>query len=226
MLEHNSVYPTHQRPNRLASARHAVTGDELSLLLITQHSERGQLLCEALSSAHYRQMTQGNPQQSLAEQIAIHCPELVIIDHEQPERIIGEIRQLLQHQHLPILLFTSDDRSDLITRAIDAGVSAYVVDGWQTRRLRPIIEAAMARHRQISGLREEIERTRSSLAERKTIERAKGILMSNRNISEEEAYHHLRKQAMKTNRKLVDIASAMISAAELLMEPPARHAAG
>lgn len=220
MLKHNPAYPSHQRPNALANARLAVHGDTPRLLLISHHGNRGQLLGEALISANFARFTLGSPQSSLAEQIAIHRPELVIIDHEQPERIIGEIRQLLQQHLVPMLLFTSDDRGELITRAIDAGVCAYVVDGWQSQRLRPIIEAALARHRQLIGLREEIERTRSSLAERKAIERAKGILMSTRKLSEEEAYHHLRKQAMKTNRKLVDIATSIIQAAELLLDQP------
>ena len=105
---------------------------------------------------------------------------------------------------------------DTIRRAVQAGVSAYVVDGLQAQRVRPILEAAIARFEQHRGLQAELDRTRSALEDRKKIERAKGIVMMQRGIGEPAAYGLMRKAAMDQNRRLVEIADSIIAAAELL----------
>ena len=116
----------------------------------------------------------------------------------------------------PIVMFV--DRTDDATMraAISAGVSAYVVDGLTEKRVKPILDIAVARFQAFELLRHELETARLGLAERKTIERAKGILMKLRGLGEEEAYAALRSKAMNDQKKLVEVANAVVTAAELL----------
>ena len=116
----------------------------------------------------------------------------------------------------PVLLFTHDGDSEKIRAATLAGVSAYIVDGMSGERIRPIIDAAVARFEQFHALKRELGDVEEKLAERKVIERAKGILMQSRNLSEEEAYRALRKQAMHTNTRLADVAGQVVALAGLL----------
>jgi response regulator NasT len=116
----------------------------------------------------------------------------------------------------PLVLFAADDAPATISRAVQAGASAYVLDGVRPQRVRSILEAAMARFRQYKALAEELHRARSQLAERKLIERAKGIVMAQRALTEDQAYRLLRKTAMDRNKRMVDIAESIIAASELL----------
>jgi response regulator NasT len=115
-----------------------------------------------------------------------------------------------------MVMFSQDDNGDTIRRAVQAGVSAYVVDGVQAQRVRPIMEAAIARFGEHRRLQAELDRTRSKLEERKKIERAKGVVMMQRGVGEPAAYALMRKAAMDQNRRLVEIADSIITAADLL----------
>ena len=108
----------------------------------------------------------------------------------------------------------------LAGEAIRAGVSAYVVDGLAPKRVKSVLDVAIARFAEFQKLREEVERSRTALAERKVIERAKGILMRQRGIGENEAYQMLRRAAMAQNRRLVDVAESLIGAAQMLSREP------
>ena len=99
---------------------------------------------------------------------------------------------------------------------MDAGVSAYVVDGLKKDRIKPILDTAISRFKAVERLRRELEEARSELAERKIIERAKGILMRQRGIGEPEAYALLRRTAMNQNRRIADVAESLVMAADLL----------
>lgn len=144
-------------------------------------------------------------------------PDVIVIARDKPDKdCLACIQMVSNKQPCPIVMFTDDSDSRIIEAAVKAGVSAYVVDGRQQHRIKPIIEAAVARFRQYQALRDEVEHAKSSLAERKVIDRAKGILMSNRGITEDEAYHSLRKLAMKNNKRLAEVAEGLVSAAELL----------
>jgi response regulator NasT len=113
-------------------------------------------------------------------------------------------------------MFSDANDSALIEAAVQAGVSAYVVDGMQPHRLRPIIEVAIARFREFQALRDELQQTRNKLAERREIEKAKGILMKQKGMAEEEAYQALRKLAMDQGLKIGEVARQLISIAKLL----------
>ena len=145
-------------------------------------------------------------------------PDVVIIDLEAPSRdTLDSLHAVQSTAPRPIVMFTQDDDGATISRATRAGVSAYVVDGISTKRVRPIIDAAIERFQQFRDLAEELEKTRAQLEERKVIDKAKGILMQQRGMSEEEAYKALRSLAMSSNRRLVQVAQGVIDAAALLI---------
>lgn len=145
-------------------------------------------------------------------------PDVVIIDLEAPSRdTLDSLHAVQSTAPRPIVMFTQDDDGATISRATRAGVSAYVVDGISTKRVRPIIDAAIERFQQYRDLTDELEKTRAQLEERKVVDKAKGILMKQRGMSEEEAYKALRSLAMSSNRRLVQVAQGVIDAASLLI---------
>ena len=115
-----------------------------------------------------------------------------------------------------MVMFVDESDADSIRAAVRAGVSAYVVDGLKTRRVRAVVEVAIARFEEFQALRSELDAARSTLADRKLVERAKGIIMRRQGIGEEDAYQLLRKTAMDRKKKLVEIARDVIAMAELL----------
>lgn len=153
----------------------------------------------------------------LARRIEEAAADVVLVDLASPSRdALEEIAAASGSRERPVAMFV--DRSDAETTraAIEAGVSAYVVDGLKRERIKPIVEMAISRFHSFARLRAELAATKEALAERKTIDRAKGLLMKARGLSEDEAYALLRKTAMEKGRKLVDIARALLDAAELL----------
>lgn len=144
-------------------------------------------------------------------------PDVVIIDMDAPNRdTLENLRTVQAHTPRPMVMFSQDDDSENIRRAVQAGVSAYVVDGLQAKRVRPILDAAIARFEQLRALETELDKTRNQLAERKVIDRAKGLVMAQRGISEDEAYQLLRKAAMQRNQRLAEVAEGIVAAAEIL----------
>jgi len=145
-------------------------------------------------------------------------PDVIIVDMDAPGRDTLESLAFVQSRiPRPIVMFAQDEGPDTIRRAVQAGVSAYVVDGIQPRRVRPIIEAAIARFERFRALETELVKTRGQLAERKVIDKAKGLIMSQKGVSEEEAYQAMRRLAMRSNRRVVEVAEGIIAAAELLI---------
>lgn len=145
-------------------------------------------------------------------------PDVVLLDMDAPSRDTLENLAYVQSKvPRPVVMFAQDDDRETIRRAVQAGVSAYVVDGIQTHRVRAIIEAAIARFEQYRILETELVRTREELAERKTIEKAKGLIMRQRGVSEEEAYQALRKVAMRSNKRMVQVAENLLATADLLL---------
>jgi len=116
----------------------------------------------------------------------------------------------------PIVMFTDDGASDTIQAAIKAGVTAYIVAGMRPERLKPILEVAQARFETDRALREELKNAQTKLADRKIIERAKGLLMKQKQVSEDEAYRMLRKLAMDRGTRLLDVAQQLINVSDLL----------
>lgn len=194
-----------------------MTAGPLSILVIDENRIRAAIIEAGLHEAGHERVTLVEDITGIARRIAEIQPDVIVIDLENPNRdVLESMFQLSRVVKRPIAMFV--DRSDTasIEAAIDAGVSAYVVDGLRKERVKPILEMAISRFNAFSRMAKELEEARSALANRKLVDRAKGILMKSRGLSEEEAYALLRRTAMNQNRKISDIAQSLITAARLL----------
>jgi len=153
----------------------------------------------------------------LPERIAQLQPDLIIIDAESDARdVLEHIVIATRDERRPIVLFTEDDNTSSMDAAMAAGVSAYIVAGLQSDRIKPVLNVALARFRQEQKLLAELSDAKSKLAERKVIDRAKGVLMSHHKLSEDQAYQKLRSMAMNKNLKLAEIAQRILDVEDLL----------
>jgi len=188
----------------------------LRILLVDQHPGRGAIIQQALADAGYTQVERVPADRALAEGVRRFGPDIIIIDMEAPGRdTLEQMREIGRDQPKPIILFSNNRDSDYIRQAVRAGVSAYIVDGLDKERVIPIVDVALARFREFEALRRELAETRDQLADRKIIEKAKGLLMKQHGLSEDKAYNVLRKAAMDRNQKIVDIARTLIAIQEL-----------
>jgi response regulator NasT len=189
----------------------------LRIVLVDDKPERSDELARALVDEGYEVAGRLGGRDDLRARIADLAPDVVIVDMQSPDRdVLEDMQRIHEEQPRPILMFVDESDSESIQAAVRAGVSAYVVDGLKSRSVRPIVEVAIARFREFQALRSELEAARASLADRKLIERAKGILMSRHRLSEDDAYHRLRRVAMERNMKLAEVARHVVELAELL----------
>lgn len=153
----------------------------------------------------------------LPERILQLQPDLIIIDTESDARdVLEHIVIASRDERRPIVMFTDDDKTSSMDAAMQAGVSAYIVAGLQPERIKPVLNVALARFRQQQKLLAELSETRHKLAERKVIDRAKGLLMTNQRLTEDQAYQKLRSMAMNKNLKLAEIAQRILDVEDLL----------
>jgi len=153
----------------------------------------------------------------LPERIAQLQPDLIILDSESDARdVLEHIVIATRDARRPIVLFTEDDAPASMDAALEAGVSAYIVAGLQAERVKPVLDVALARFRREQRLLDELSDTRQKLAERKVLDRAKGMLMTRYQLTEDQAYQRLRSLAMNKNMKLVDVAQRLIDVEDLL----------
>lgn len=153
----------------------------------------------------------------LPERIAQLQPDMIIVDSESDARdVLEHIVIATRDARRPIVLFTEDDAPASMDAALDAGVSAYIVAGLQAERVKPVLDVALARFRREQKLLDELQGTRQKLAERKIVDRAKGLLMTRYQLTEDQAYQRLRSMAMNKNLKLADIAQRLIDVEDLL----------
>lgn len=191
--------------------------NKLRVMLVDEDPGRAAILERALEDAGYVVAAKITSATDLQGRVAALQPDVIIIDMESPDRdTLEHMRGISRDQPKPIVMFAEQGDSDTIAQAVQAGVSAYIVDGLNAKRIKPIMDVAIARFREFQALREELAQAKSSLAERKDIERAKGILMNQRGWSEDEAYQALRKLAMDKNLRLADVARNIIAVAELI----------
>ena len=190
---------------------------KLKVMVIDESAGRAALLERALTDAGYEIIARVEHGVNLLERVNEVKPDVIIIDMEMPDRdTLEQLYTINQDQPRPIVMFADNSESDVIEAAVKAGVSAYVVDGLNTERVKPIMDVAIARFREFQALREELEQTKSTLADRKVIDKAKGIIMKQRGMDEAEAYKSLRKMAMDSNKQISEIAKDVIAIAELL----------
>lgn len=189
----------------------------LRILIVDQNVMRASVLEDGLREAGYTKVTVVRDMQNLMRRILEIDPDVIFIDLENPNRdVLEQMFQVSRSVRRPIAMFVDRSDTDMIIAAVDAGVGAYVVDGLRKERVKSILDMAVIRYNAFSKLRDELDKARAALDERKLVERAKGILMKERSLSEEAAYSVLRKAAMNENRRVVDVAQSVVTAARLL----------
>ncbi|WP_426125989.1 ANTAR domain-containing response regulator [Pararhizobium sp. PWRC1-1] len=191
---------------------------DLTILVLDENAIRASIIEEGLREAGHAKVTVVHEVNGIARIIETLQPDVIVIDLENPNRDMMEhLFQLTRTVGRPIAMFV--DRSDTasIEAAVEAGVSAYIVDGLKKERVKPILDMAVSRFNAFSRLQRELADAKSALEERKVIERAKGILMKMRGLSEEQAFALLRQTAMNEKKKMSDIAQSLVTAAGLLM---------
>jgi two-component system, response regulator / RNA-binding antiterminator len=194
-----------------------MAGTPLHILIIDANVVRAAILESGLREAGYERVTLIGETRELLRRIVEADPDVIFIDLENPNRdILEQMFQVSRTVRRPVAMFVDQSDQASIEAAIDAGVSAYIVDGLRKERVRPILDMTISRFNAFNRLREELDRTRQALDDRKTVDRAKGILMRLRGLSEADAYALLRKTAMNENRRIVDVAQGLITASRLL----------
>jgi two-component system, response regulator / RNA-binding antiterminator len=189
----------------------------LSIIVVEKDRDRALLIVDSLRTAGDHDIHVIADESGLARKIAERNPDVVLIDVTSPSRdLLEELTLASGPMDRPVAMFVDKSDPGLTKAAIEAGVSAYVVDGLRADRVKPILDAAIARFHMFQRMRVELAATKRALEERKVIDRAKGILMKAKRITEEDAYALLRKAAMDQGRKLADVAEALVTAAGLL----------
>ncbi len=191
-------------------------GDEDDESLRAQ-AERARALRIGLLEAGYDIVASLPPDMYLPERIAQLQPDMIIVDAESDARdVLEHIVIATRDERRPIVMFTESEDTESMEAAMAAGVSAYIVAGLQSERIKPVLQVALARFKREQKLLDELSDTKSKLAERKVIERAKGLLMERQRYSEEQAYQKLRSMAMSKNLKLSEVAQRIIDVEDLL----------
>ena len=153
----------------------------------------------------------------LNERLTQLQPDMIIVDAESQARdALEHVVVATRDARRPIVMFTNDNDTSHVKDAVAAGVSAYIVAGLSSERIRPILDVAMARFQHEQALRQELADTKVELQDRKIIDRAKGMLMQRQGLNEQAAYDKLRKTAMDKSLKVVEVAQRMLDVAELL----------
>jgi response regulator NasT len=187
-------------------------------MLIDQNRGRVAILEQALIDNGYEVVARSSVEDNLIQRISETRPDVIIVDMESPDRdTLESMRCISRDQPKPIVMFTERSDQISITEAVKAGISAYVVDGMNPGRLNAIMEVAIARFREYQALRDELEETRNQLEDRKLIDKAKGVLMKLKGMSEADAYRVIQKMSMDRNIKIGEAARNVIIVADLLV---------
>lgn len=187
------------------------------VMLVDQEPERAEQARRALESLGCEVVREVRTTVDLARLVSQIKPDVIIIDTESPDRdTLEHLVEVSRNDPRPVVMFAHDGDAEKIRAAIRAGVSAYVVDTLQSERLKPIIDAAVASFQEYQSVKAKLREATLQLSERKLVERAKGILMKQRAMSEEQAYRALRKMAMDRNQRLSEVARQVIAMAEFI----------
>jgi len=189
----------------------------LKILLVDDELVRAAMVEEALAQEGHEVTCRLQDPASLNEMVARHQPDVVIIDMESPDRDTLDSMALLNRENpRPVVFFADQHDPDTLQAALRSGVSAYVVDGLVPGRVKAIIEVAIARFDAFQSMRQELDKVRNQLTDRKRIERAKGLLMKHQGCDEEQAYRMLRKIAMDRGQRIAKVAESVIDILERL----------
>jgi two-component system, response regulator / RNA-binding antiterminator len=187
------------------------------IAIVDESPIRAAILEEGLREAGFTDVVRIEEMQSLLSRIYALDPDVIVIDLENPSRdILEQMFQVSRAVRRPVAMFVDQSDAASIQASVDAGVSAYIVDGLKKERLKPILDLCISRFNAFARLQDELDRTKSALEDRKVIERAKGILMRLKGLTEDEAYVLLRSTAMREKKKIGEIAQSILTASELL----------
>jgi response regulator NasT len=188
----------------------------LKIVIVDENPIRAAILKDGLREAGHVQVMHLEDTARLLARIYEIDPDVILIDLENPSRdVLEQMFQVSRAVRRPVAMFVDQSDAASIEAAVDAGVSAYIVGGLRKERVQNILDLCISRFNAFARLQDELDRTKSALEERKVIDRAKGILMNAKNLSEEAAYALLRKTAMNENKKIAEVAQSVITAAEL-----------
>ena len=190
----------------------------MNVLIIDPDEARAALVAEGIRADHGDQET--NVRQGARFELRMlrdFDPDMVIIACESPDRDMLEALQVANEQvPRPVVMFVDRSDDNATAKALEAGVAAYIVDGYNPKRMSSILTVAAQRFALTQGLRKDLDKAKADLAARKTIDRAKGVLMASRNLSEDDAYKALRKHAMDTGRPIHAVAADILAVSGLL----------
>ena len=189
----------------------------MRIAIVDESPARAAVIEEGLQEAGMRDVTVFVDRKGIAGRLEAMSPDVVLINLANPHRDeLEELFALSRAMARPVAMFVDQSDSAAMEAAIDAGVSAYVVDGLKKERIKPVLELAVRRFRAFSRLRAELNEARTALAERDVVDQAKRLLMKRRSIDEPAAYAALRKAAMDSGRRIADVADALITAERLM----------
>lgn len=198
-------------------SRHQTLSSAQSVLLLDIDLERQLALERGLVDSGYALLEKLTDASLLLKRVRFHQPHILVVGIDAPDAVVLEQLRLIHDTcPVPVVMFAEKEAPKLIKTIVKAGVNGFVVNDIQAHRIRPIIDIATARFQEAQDLRRELEATKTQLEGRKLIDRAKGLLMSHRDLSEDEAYRALRKMAMDKGRPLAEIAETLIDVLTLL----------
>ncbi|KAA0071374.1 ANTAR domain-containing protein [Tardiphaga sp. P9-11] len=187
------------------------------IVIVDESPIRAAILEEGLREAGYVDVQHIREMHNLLARIYALDPDVIVIDLENPSRdVLEQMFQVSRAVRRPVAMFVDQSDAESARASVEAGVSSYIVDGLKKERIKPILDLCISRFNAFSKLQDELERTKSALEERKIIDRAKGIVMKLKGLTEDEAYVLLRSTAMREKKKIGEIAQSIITAAELL----------
>jgi two-component system, response regulator / RNA-binding antiterminator len=191
------------------------------IAIIDTSTTRAAIIADGLCEAGLDDQVVIDPAGPLVAQIEACAPEVVLINLENPSRdLLEDFFAMSRALDRPIAMFVDQSDAEAALAAVDAGVSAYVVDGLAKQRIKPVLDVAVRRFQAFSRLQTELAEARSALADRQTIDRAKAILMRRRGIDEPAAYALLRGHAMRSNRRIAEVAEAIVTSDALMGDLP------
>ncbi len=190
---------------------------DLRILVVEPDPERAHSIIDALTAEGWTNLHVVGDVTALDRKMKTLSPDIVLIDLANPDRdTLEHISMVSDAKSRPVAMFVDKTDDTMTQAAIQAGLSAYVVDGLHMNRIKPVIETAIARFQVMRKMQTELDAAKRALADRKTIDRAKGLIMKARGIGEDEAYALLRKSAMDQGKKVIDVAQALVTASDLL----------
>lgn len=191
----------------------------MRIAIVDESAARAAIIREGLADLPDCEAIVITERKGLIASIAAFEPDIVLMDLGNPSRdVLEEYFIVSRALAKPIAMFVDESDEESIAASVDAGVSAYVVDGLQQHRIKPLLDLAIRRFNAFSRLEIDLAEARGQLAERANIDKAKRLLMNGKGLTEPEAYKELRSQAMRSSKRIADVAEALVMAHEMLGE--------